>query len=273
MSSVQPTVLQFVYSGPRETVWFSEPQHGLHCDGGPSDRDHCQHQVWEVRISGTLQLLLGMIDYCFCQFVYFWNEKSVGSVWDLVRRYQVSDWEITPAGQNKLVWTKLKSVSLFSRQRNNELAGENLRWLEKVFQRTVGDHGEITLNDFKTIVQSKNVSSAFSADKPSDSMMYCSLSLWSESSRFLTKMTADPFPSKNSLMRFISSPVKLQRIRSSSCSKFMILTVRENKITGFQCLNYAHPSHSPHHNTTNEKVSLMKVTKVATSDKCKSEWF
>ena len=159
MSSVQPTVLQFVYSGPRETVWFSEPQHGLHCDGGPSDRDHCQHQVWEVRISGTLQLLLGMIDYCFCQFVYFWNEKSVGSVWDLVRRYQVSDWEITnPGRQNKLVWTKLKSVSLFSRERNNELAGENLRWLEKVFQRTVGDHGEITLNDFKTIVQSKNVS-------------------------------------------------------------------------------------------------------------------
>ena len=38
------------------------------------------------------------------------------------------------------------------------MAGENLRWLEKVFQRTVGDHGEITLNDFKTIVQSKNVS-------------------------------------------------------------------------------------------------------------------
>ena len=38
------------------------------------------------------------------------------------------------------------------------MAGENLRWLEKVFQRTVGDHGEISLNDFKTIVQSKNVS-------------------------------------------------------------------------------------------------------------------
>jgi len=38
----------------------------------------------------------------------------------------------------------------------NELAGENLRWLEKVFKGTVGDHGEITLNDFKTIVQSKN---------------------------------------------------------------------------------------------------------------------
>ena len=178
---------------------------------------------------GTVLPSLEMIYYCFCQFVYFWNEKSVGSVWDLVRRYQVSDWEIAPAaGQNKLVWTKLKSVSLFSRQRNNELAGENLRWLEKVFQRTVGDHGEITLNDFKTIVQSKNVSSAFSADKPSDSMMYCSLSLWSESSRFLTKMTADPFPSKNSLMRFINSPVRPRRIRSSSCSKCMILTVRDH---------------------------------------------
>jgi hypothetical protein len=32
------------------------------------------------------------------------------------------------------------------------------RWLEKVFKRTVGDHGEITLSDFKNIVQSKNVS-------------------------------------------------------------------------------------------------------------------
>ena len=44
------------------------------------------------------------------------------------------------------------------RNEHNELAGENLRWLEKVFKGTVGDHGEITLNDFKTIVQSKNVS-------------------------------------------------------------------------------------------------------------------
>ncbi|XP_023338172.1 NADPH oxidase 5 [Eurytemora carolleeae] len=38
----------------------------------------------------------------------------------------------------------------------SELAGDNLRWLEKVFKRTVGDHGEITLSDFKNIVQSKN---------------------------------------------------------------------------------------------------------------------
>jgi hypothetical protein len=33
-----------------------------------------------------------------------------------------------------------------------------LRWLEKVFKRTVGANSEITLSDFKNIVQSKNVS-------------------------------------------------------------------------------------------------------------------
>ena len=49
---------------------------------------------------------------------------------------------------------------MFQFRERSELAGENLRWLEKVFKRTVGDHGEITLNDFKTIVQSKNVSGA-----------------------------------------------------------------------------------------------------------------
>ncbi len=32
------------------------------------------------------------------------------------------------------------------------------RWLEKVFKRTVGANSEITLSDFKNIVQSKNVS-------------------------------------------------------------------------------------------------------------------
>ena len=58
---------------------------------------------------------------------------------------------------NKQVFIPVISNWYTFRERN-ELAGENLRWLEKVFQRTVGDHGEITLNDFKTIVQSKNVS-------------------------------------------------------------------------------------------------------------------
>ena len=58
---------------------------------------------------------------------------------------------------NKQVFIPDISNGYTFRERN-ELAGENLRWLEKVFQRTVGDHGEITLNDFKTIVQSKNVS-------------------------------------------------------------------------------------------------------------------
>ena len=35
---------------------------------------------------------------------------------------------------------------------------ENLKWLENVFRRTVGDNGEIRLQDFKNIVHSKNVS-------------------------------------------------------------------------------------------------------------------
>ena len=35
---------------------------------------------------------------------------------------------------------------------------ENLHWLENVFRRTVGENGEIRLQDFKNIVHSKNVS-------------------------------------------------------------------------------------------------------------------
>ena len=35
---------------------------------------------------------------------------------------------------------------------------ENLKWLENVFRRTVGENGEIRLQDFKNIVHSKNVS-------------------------------------------------------------------------------------------------------------------
>lgn len=38
----------------------------------------------------------------------------------------------------------------------NQLASQNLRLLEKVFKKSVGDHGEITLSGFKSIVQSKN---------------------------------------------------------------------------------------------------------------------
>jgi len=38
----------------------------------------------------------------------------------------------------------------------NQLATQNLRLLEKVFKKSVGDHGEITLTGFKSIVQSKN---------------------------------------------------------------------------------------------------------------------
>ena len=39
----------------------------------------------------------------------------------------------------------------------SELTSENLKWLENVFRRTVGDNGEIRLRDFKNIVHSKNV--------------------------------------------------------------------------------------------------------------------
>ena len=35
---------------------------------------------------------------------------------------------------------------------------ENLKWLEDVFQKTVGDNGEVQLKEFQKIVHSKNVS-------------------------------------------------------------------------------------------------------------------
>jgi hypothetical protein len=35
---------------------------------------------------------------------------------------------------------------------------ENLKWLENVFRQTVGENGEISLQDFKNIVHSKNAS-------------------------------------------------------------------------------------------------------------------
>ena len=42
---------------------------------------------------------------------------------------------------------------------------ENLKWLENVFRRTVGENGEIRLQDFKNIVHSKNVSHPFTSRK------------------------------------------------------------------------------------------------------------
>ena len=42
---------------------------------------------------------------------------------------------------------------------------ENLKWLENVFRRTVGDNGEIRLQDFKNIVHSKNVSTTYISSK------------------------------------------------------------------------------------------------------------
>lgn len=38
----------------------------------------------------------------------------------------------------------------------SEMTEENLKWLENVFRRTVGENGEIRLQDFKNIVHSKN---------------------------------------------------------------------------------------------------------------------
>ncbi len=49
------------------------------------------------------------------------------------------------------------SLSLL-RSPRSELTVENLEWLENVFRRSVGDNGEIRLQDFKNIVHSKNVS-------------------------------------------------------------------------------------------------------------------
>lgn len=51
-----------------------------------------------------------------------------------------------------------KIVIFFSFSPRTEMTEENLKWLENVFRRTVGDNGEIRLQDFKNIVHSKNVS-------------------------------------------------------------------------------------------------------------------
>ena len=52
----------------------------------------------------------------------------------------------------------MNSLLFFFRPRS-ELTEENLKWLENVFRRTVGENGEIRLQDFKNIVHSKNVNS------------------------------------------------------------------------------------------------------------------
>ncbi len=46
----------------------------------------------------------------------------------------------------------------YSFRPRSEMTEENLKWLENVFRRTVGENGEISLQDFKNIVHSKNVS-------------------------------------------------------------------------------------------------------------------
>ena len=49
---------------------------------------------------------------------------------------------------------------------------ENLKWLENVFRRTVGENGEIRLQDFKNIVHSKNVSIWYSNNEMWIANMY-----------------------------------------------------------------------------------------------------
>ena len=58
--------------------------------------------------------------------------------------------EIFPVGSNHPLFSPDCSP-------RSELTSENLKWLENVFRRTVGDNGEIRLKDFKNIVHSKNV--------------------------------------------------------------------------------------------------------------------
>ena len=55
------------------------------------------------------------------------------------------------------ITVEINSNVLFFSPRT-EMTAENLRWLENVFRRTVGENGEIRLQDFKNIVHSKNVS-------------------------------------------------------------------------------------------------------------------
>ena len=51
----------------------------------------------------------------------------------------------------------IDEIYLFIFSPRTEMTAENLRWLENVFRRTVGENGEIRLQDFKNIVHSKNV--------------------------------------------------------------------------------------------------------------------
>ena len=67
---------------------------------------------------------------------------------------------------------------------------------------------------------------------PTKQMMYCSRSLSSECSRFLTRMTADLFPFKSSSMLCTSLQDKLQMTKSSSFLKSTILMVVYNDMPG-----------------------------------------
>lgn len=103
---------------------------------------------------------------------------------------------------------------------------ENLKWLENVFRRTVGENGEIRLQDFKNIVHSKNVRK-LGLGSFFDALLkfFCSLFSLNGYSTFLTKMTMVAFHCKNSSMPCTNLLVKVQMTKSNSYSKSTTLTV------------------------------------------------
>ena len=133
-----------------------------------------------------------------------------------------------------------------------EMTEENLKWLENVFRRTVGENGEIRLQDFKNIVHSKNVSLIVYLNSSAVCLQFgclfttsavclqfscCflqffySFQFFSHFSlngyfTFSTKMTTVVFHCKNSSMPCTNLPDKVLMTKSSFCSKSMTLTVR-----------------------------------------------
>ena len=123
------------------------------------------------------------------------------------------------------------------------MTAENLRWLENVFRRTVGENGEIRLQDFKNIVHSKNVSKTDSDDiniikqvflieliviMHIDKSTHFSLSShfsWSVSFTSLIKMTMVALAYRSSSMPCTSLLVNHRMIKLNFFSKSMTSTV------------------------------------------------
>ena len=119
---------------------------------------------------------------------------------------------------------------------------ENLKWLENVFRRTVGENGEIRLQDFKNIVHSKNVRK-LGLGSFFDALLnfFCSLFSLNGYSTFLTKMTMVAFHCKNSSMPCTNLLVKVQMTKSNSYSKSTTLTVNYFFFMKNHCSNKNHP--------------------------------